>query len=55
MCDKVAFKNVDKLLDDFSRTKDASNIAKHKINVDNDDTRCEECNSQSLLNDKGIK
>ena len=55
MCNKVALQNIDKLLDDFSKTKQHSNTEEHnKIGIDNDDTHCEECNSQSLLNDKGI-
>ena len=55
MCNKVALQNIDKLLDDFSKTKQHSNTKEHnKIDIDNDDTQCEECNSQSLLNDKGI-
>ena len=52
MCDKIAFKNVDKLLDNFSRTKNASNISEHKINIDNDDTLCEECNISDLCPSK---
>ena len=51
MCN--TFKNVDELLTKFSKTNNKSHIDDNN-NKNNDDTKCYDCCTNSLINDKGV-